>query len=280
MVVAVASGKGGTGKTTVAVNLARVFGERVQLLDSDVEEPNAHLFFPAAQMQERYVVSQPVPYVDEKLCNACGECALFCRFNAIVSFSTTPLVFPELCHSCGGCAVICPQKAITEMENRIGEVEILVADNIRLIKGVLDVGKPMAPPLIRATLKYLEKNTPAIIDAPPGTSCPVIAALRGVDFALLVAEPTAFGLNDLALAVEVLYAIDVEFAVVINRDGSGDDRVKRFCDDRGIEVIASIPYDRRIAEIYAHGRLIVDAIPAYLEIFVNIKKRIQEKGAR
>ena len=196
MRIAIASGKGGTGKTTVSVNLARTMGVPVQLLDCDVEEPNAHLFLTGNKIKEE-IVTIPIPQVDEALCDGCGECSKFCDYHAIVTFGTAPLIFPEMCHGCGGCTLVCPTKAITEVGRRIGVVETMVSENITLIGGRLDVGVAMAPPLIRAVKERLQNNLPAILDAPPGTSCPVIAAIRDTDMVLLVTEPTPFGLNDL-----------------------------------------------------------------------------------
>ncbi len=263
MILAVASGKGGTGKTTVAVNLARVAAARVQLLDCDVEEPNAHLFLRGTPVG-RDTVTLPVPEVDESRCDGCGECGRFCQYHAIVSLQTTPLVFPELCHGCGGCLKVCPQQAIRETPRRIGVIETLQADRITLIQGRLDVGVAMAPPLIRAVKARLgTSGALVILDAPPGTSCPVIATLRGADVVLLVTEPTPFGLHDLELAVAMVRELAIPFGVAVNRAGSGDDRVHRFCAREGIPLLAEIPDDRRIAEAYSRGDLLVDALPEY-----------------
>jgi MinD superfamily P-loop ATPase len=266
LILAVASGKGGTGKTTVAVNLARVVGSPILLVDCDVEEPNAHLFL-EGEFGEEEVVGIPIPEVDKSLCDGCGECGRFCEYRAIVSFGEAPLVFPELCHGCGGCALVCPKRAIREVERRIGVVRTMRAGPVTLIQGVLDVGSPMAPPLIRAVKTSLRNGEPAILDAPPGTSCPVVAAVRDADSVLLVAEPTPFGLHDLALAVEMMRETGVPLGVVINRCGIGDDRVHAFCAREGIPVLLEIPDDRRIAEAYSRGRLIVDALPEYRRLF-------------
>jgi MinD superfamily P-loop ATPase len=266
MILAIASGKGGTGKTTVAVNAARAFGSEVLLLDCDVEEPNAHLFLPG-RVDAAETVSIPVPQVDESLCDGCGECGAFCEYHAIVSFGTLPLVFPEMCHGCGGCTMVCPPKAIREVERRIGTVETIQAGNITLIQGRLDVGVAMAPPLIRAVKTRLKCDLPAILDAPPGTSCPVIATIRDVDFVVLVTEPTPFGLHDLKLAVETVRELGIPFGVVINRVGVGDDRVHAYCGAENIPVLLEIPDDRRIAEVYSRGELIVEALPEYRGLF-------------
>ncbi len=279
MIVAVASGKGGTGKTTVSVNLARMLGSEVQLLDCDVEEPNSHLFLNASKTGEK-VISIPIPQVDESRCDGCGECGKFCEYHAIVTFGTTPLVFSEMCHGCGGCTLVCPQKAIHEIDKRIGVVETAQDGNITLIQGRLDVGVAMAPPLIRAVKAHLKNGSPAILDAPPGTSCPVIATLRETDFVVLVTEPTPFGLHDLKLAVEMIRELGISFGVVVNRVGVGDNRVHAYCNEQNIPLISEIPDDRRIAEAYSRGELIVESLPEYREIFHDlVEKTIHLKPA-
>lgn len=275
MILGIASGKGGTGKTTVAVNLARILASPVQLLDCDVEEPNSHLFL-QCQIHNRETVAVPFPQVDESLCDACGECGRFCEYHAIVCLKTTPLLFPELCHGCGGCALVCPKKAIRESERRIGVVETLDAGQITLIQGRLDVGVAMAPPLIRAVKARMKNGVTAILDAPPGTSCPVIATLHGVDGAVLVTEPTPFGLHDLRLAVDMVREIEVPFGVVVNRVGIGDGRVHSFCERENIPLLLEIPDDRRIAEAYSRGELIVDALPEYQEHFGRLWNKIEK----
>jgi len=281
MILAVASGKGGTGKTTLSVNLARMFGSAVRLLDCDVEGPNDHLFLQGTTIKEE-IVTIPIPQVDESLCDGCGECGSFCAYHAIVSFGTKPLVFPEMCHSCGGCAIVCPQKAIHEADKRIGVVETIQAENITLIRGCLDVGVAMAPPLVRAVKARLENGQPAILDAPPGTSCPVIAALRGADFVVLVTEPTPFGLHDLKLAVDMVRELRIPFGVVVNRVGIGDDRVHVFCRRERIPILLEIPEDRRIAEAFSRGELIVNALPEYRRLFQSLIEKTMsvESGKR
>lgn len=277
MILAVASGKGGTGKTTLSVNLAKVYGAGIQLADCDVEEPNAHLFLGGA-VRESEVVEIPVPRVDESLCNGCGECSRFCEYHAIVTFGTAPLVFAEMCHGCGGCARVCPEKAIVETGRRVGVVETREAGAVTLIQGRLDVGVAMAPPLIRAVKVRLRSVAPAILDAPPGTSCPVIAAIRGADSVVLVTEPTPFGLHDLELAVGMVRELKNRFGVVVNRAGSGDDRVHRYCRKENIPVLLEIPDDRRIAEAYSRGKLIVDALPEYRGHFERLLETILEES--
>jgi MinD superfamily P-loop ATPase len=279
LILAIASGKGGTGKTTVAVNLARVHGGRPTLLDCDVEEPNAHLFLEGRPAGSE-IVSIPVPVVDEALCDGCGECSRFCATHAIVSFGTTPLVFPELCHGCGGCTMVCPRQAIHEAGKRIGIVERFRADNITLIHGRLDVGAPMAPPLIRAVKAAPRDGEITILDAPPGTSCPVFTSVRDSDFVLLITEPTPFGLSDLKLAVDMTRELRIPFAVAINKYGSGDNRVHAFCREKGIPILAEIPDDRRIAEAYSVGKLIVDVLPEIRGLFLDLLEKLKDPASR
>jgi MinD superfamily P-loop ATPase len=279
VILAVASGKGGTGKTTVAVNLARVFDRPLQLLDCDVEEPNDHLFLPGTTISEE-TVTIPIPQVRESLCDGCGECGRFCAYHAIISYGAKPLVFPEMCHGCGGCSKVCPKKAIYEIDKRIGIAKMVQAGNITLIQGRLDVGMAMAPPLIRDVKERLCRDIPSILDAPPGTSCPVIVTLRGADFVLLVTEPTPFGLHDLKLAVDMVRELGIPFGVVVNRVGIGDDRVHLFCRQEGIPILLEIPDDRRIAEAYSRGELIVESLPEYRGLFLSlIEKTMNLKNA-
>ena len=273
MILAIASGKGGTGKTTVAVNLARVLRSRAWLLDCDVEEPNAGLFLKTSRRTEE-IVSLPVPEVDEARCDGCGECGKFCAYHAIVSFGTIPLVFPSMCHGCGGCVRVCPRKAIRETSRRLGVVVSSKSRGITLIEGRLDVGESLSPPLIRAVKAGLPAGRPAILDAPPGTSCPVVAAVRGADHVLLVTEPTPFGLYDLRLAVDLVRELGLPYSVVVNRIGTGDNRVQEYCAGKKIPVVLEIPDDRRIAEAYSRGRLIVETLPEYRALFERLAEKL------
>jgi len=273
MILAIASGKGGTGKTTVAVNLARVLRSRAWLLDCDVEEPNAGLFLKTSRRTEE-IVSLPVPEVDEARCDGCGECGKFCAYHAIVSFGTIPLVFPSMCHGCGGCVRVCPRKAIRETSRRLGVVVSSKSRGITLIEGRLDVGESLSPPLIRAVKAGLPVGRPAILDAPPGTSCPVVAAVRGADHVLLVTEPTPFGLHDLRLAVDLVRELGLPYSVVVNRIGTGDNRVQEYCAGKKIPVVLEIPDDRRIAEAYSRGRLIVETLPEYRALFERLAEKL------
>jgi len=277
MIVAIASGKGGTGKTTVAVNLARTLGAGVTLLDCDVEEPNAHLFL-KGEFSGSEIVSIPVPLVDKDLCDGCGECSRFCAYHALAGLGAAPLIFPELCHGCGGCAKVCPKGAISEKPHRIGVVETLQAGEVTLIQGRLDVGVAMSPPLIRAVKQRVPTDGMAILDAPPGASCPVVATLRGVDYVALVTEPTPFGLHDLTLAVDMVRALGIPFGVVVNRARAGDNYVNDYCGKESIPVLLEIPDDRHVAEVYSHGDLVVDRLPEYCELFRTLWDRIVKEA--
>jgi MinD superfamily P-loop ATPase len=269
MKIAVASGKGGTGKTTVAVNLALVSGENVRILDCDVEEPNCHLFLHPKILNSTEVTIM-MPQIDPSKCNGCGECGRFCEFNAIASFGIKPLVFPEMCHGCGGCAKVCPQEAITEVARGIGVIEEGQAGAVSFVHGRLNIKEPMAPPIIKAVKTHALKDGLTIIDAPPGTSCPAIATMRECDFVVLVTEPTPFGLNDLILAVETVRQLGVPFGVVINRADAGDNRVLEYCQTEEIPILLAIPYDRRIAEAYSEGQMIVEAVPGLRDLFLEL----------
>jgi MinD superfamily P-loop ATPase len=275
--VAIASGKGGTGKTTVAVNLALSLPGDVQLLDCDVEEPDCAIFL-KPDLVAREGVGIPVPRVDQALCTACGECGRFCRYHAIVSFKTKPLLFPELCHGCGGCTQVCPTGAIHEEMRAIGTIEEGTAKGVAFLEGRLGVGEAMAVPLIRALKKKVRAQRYVILDCPPGTSCQVIAAVRGSDFVVLVTEPTPFGLNDLRLAVETVRTLDLPFGVVINRSDVGDLVVRRYCGDQRIPILLELPDERRIAEAYSRGLPAVEALPGMRAIFEGLGERISAEA--
>jgi len=251
MIISIASGKGGTGKTSVAVNMA-VSIDNVQLLDCDVEEPNAHLLLhPKISHTEPIYVF--VPVVNEKLCNHCGKCAEFCQYNAIFVSSEKVLVFPELCHSCGGCALLCPEKAIAEEKHRIGTLKRGSVKDFELVYGELEVGEPMAVPIIKEVKRCIVKRKNVILDSPPGTSCPVVETVKGSDFCVLVTEPTPFGLHDLKITVQVLEDMAVPFGVVVNRAGIGDRKVYEYCREKSIPLLLEIPFQRKIAELYSRG---------------------------
>jgi MinD superfamily P-loop ATPase len=260
VIVAVASGKGGTGKTTVALSLALVVDGPVHLLDCDVEEPNCHLFLDG-EVVSREEVALPTPRLCAHACDACGLCGQVCQFGGIIVLPSGAHVFPELCHACGACVHLCPQGALEETPRRIGELLETRHDHLTMVSGRLDVGQTLSPPLVRAVRARGNGAELQIVDAPPGTSCPVVAAVQGADVAVLVTEPTPFGLHDLELAVETVARMGIPHGVVINRDGAGDDRVDQYCRQNGIPVLLRVPQDRRIAEAYARGLPVVAAFP-------------------
>jgi len=278
MIISVASGKGGTGKTIISTSLALSLGE-VQFLDCDVEEPNAHIFL-KPQINERISVGIPVPEVDETKCNFCGKCAQICEFNAIVVIKKKVLFFPELCHGCGGCSYICPENAIKEVEREIGVIEKGPSGNIDFSHGILNVGEPMAPPLIKQVKGLITNNKDVIIDASPGTSCPVVETVKDSDFCLLVTEPTPFGLNDLTLAVEMLKKLAIPCGVVINCADIGDDEVNKYCESEKIPILMTIPWDRKIAEAYSRGTPLIEALPEFGNKFSKLHKEIERLSER
>jgi MinD superfamily P-loop ATPase len=282
LIISVASGKGGTGKTTVAVNLALALqpDHSVQFLDCDVEEPNAH-FFLKPRIEESREVFTPIPEIDDSLCTYCGRCAEVCAYNALAVVKGAVLVFSELCHGCGGCSLLCPEKAIREVGKRIGVVESGRAGEMAFLQGRLDIGQAMSPPLIRALKKRLDAARTVIIDAPPGTSCPVIESVKRSDFCLLVTEPTPFGLHDLELAAATAKEMGIPCGVVINRLSLGDEdgKVRDFCAAEEIPVLMTIPFDRKIAEAYSRGQTILEAFPAYREKFLELFEKIGKIGS-
>lgn len=279
MIISVASGKGGTGKTLVATSLALTLSEKnkVQLLDCDVEEPNADIFI-RSSITKSYPVLIPIPKVDEAKCTYCGKCAEVCAYNAIAVVNKKVLIFPDLCHGCGACSYLCPESAITEEGQEIGVVEKGNSGNIELIQGRLTIGQPMAPPIIREVKKHVSFKTEVIIDVSPGTSCPVVEAIKDSDFCLLVTEPTPFGLNDLSLAVEVIRKLGIPCGVVINRAGIGDGKVEEYCGTQSIPVLLTIPLDTRIASFYSRGVPLVNGIPEWRGRFAKLFEEIKQKA--
>lgn len=286
MIISVASGKGGTGKTTISTNLAMSLsniGQQVQYLDCDAEEPNGHIFLkPRIETTEDVTVG--VPDVNLSKCTGCGKCGQLCQYSAIICLKDKPLVFEQLCHSCAGCMAICPEGAIAEKQRKIGVAQFGKSNKIYFGHGKLDIGAIQTPALIRHVKNKIQKDIINIIDVPPGTSCPVIEAIKGSNFVLLVTEPTPFGLNDLALAVGMLRQLKRHFAVAINRSDIGDDAVVKYCQQEDIKVLIKIPNDRKIAESYSRGVMIVEAMPDYkkkfLELYEDIKNLTNTLNAK
>jgi MinD superfamily P-loop ATPase len=284
MILSIASGKGGTGKTLVATSLALSLkdSEHVQLLDCDVEEPNDHVFL-NPEITRRESVCIPVPKVDEAKCSLCGECARVCAYHAIIVLGKHVLTFPQLCHGCGACSYLCPEKAIAEEDRETGMIEWGHSDGLRVLQGKLKVGEAMAPPVIRKVKENAGRDGLTIRDVPPGTSCPVVEAVKGSDFCILVTEPTPFGLNDLILAVEMVRELHIPFGVVLNRAGVGDAGVQEYCGKENIPILLTIPLDTKIARLYSRGIPLVEGLPQwkprFRELFNKVKGLIHE-GSR
>ncbi len=279
MRVGIASGKGGTGKTTVATNLARVAAQEkrsVVYLDCDVEEPNGQIFL-QPEVTWRRPVTLPVPRVDAAVCDNCGQCGEICRFSAIVCVGEKVLTFPQLCHSCGGCRLVCPLEAITEIPREVATLTAGEVDGLEYIQGLLNIGEAMSPPVIRALKAVAPQAELVIVDAPPGTSCPVVEAVRGCDKVLLVTEPTPFGLHDLELALDTIGCLEIPCEVVINRAGLNGAATRELCRSRGIEIAAELPDSRRIAEAYSRGEMAVDTDSDFRDRFVALLRRIEDR---
>ena len=274
MIITVASGKGGTGKTTVAVNLALSIGS-TNLLDCDVEEPNVHTLLHPTKMQTTSV-TVPTPSVDQDKCTLCGKCAEFCQFNAIFVGKTKTMIYEEMCHSCGGCKLVCPDDAITEVERSIGKIHHSNIGKTQLVYGELSIGEPIATTLIHAVKEQVKIDEINILDAPPGTACPVIETMRESDYLVLVTEPTPFGLHDLSMAVDVVRELEIPFGVIINRAGIGDEGVEEFCKENDIPILLEIPFNRQIAELYSRGIPFVQEMPEWRQQFKDLYNHIVE----
>jgi MinD superfamily P-loop ATPase len=279
MRIAVASGKGGTGKTTVATSLALSLAKQdkeISFLDCDVEAPNAHLFL-QPEFRQTKNVKRLIPQVDAETCSGCGRCADVCQYHAIVVLGGKTLVFPELCHGCGSCTLECPEGAITEMAEKLGILEAgSTPQGIWFARGLLDIGEPMAVPVIHQLKNWqpLQSRQIAIWDSPPGTSCPVVESIRGADYLLLVTEPTPFGLHDLKLAAQLGTELEIPLGVVINRDGIGNNQVEDFCREAQIPLLMRIPLDREIATGIAQGKALIEIQPEYQARFQEMYARI------
>jgi MinD superfamily P-loop ATPase len=274
LILAVASGKGGTGKTSVAVNLALSLGS-AQVLDCDVEEPNAHILL-RPEVHGESPVELLVPRIQEDRCDHCGECSRFCQFNALFVVGETAMVFPELCHSCGGCSLVCPREAIVEEPREIGRILRGSAGDIDLVYGEINVGEPLSVPVIAAVKREMRVEGTIILDAPPGSACPVVETVHGADYCIMVTEPTPFGLHDLQVAVEVVKGLGIPTGVVVNFSGIGDRGVYEFCEGEGIPVLMEIPFDRRIAELYSRGIPFVEEMPEWRQRFQELAEKIEE----
>jgi len=278
MKIAIASGKGGTGKTTVASSLAHVWSRPVVAVDLDVEEPNLHLFLrPEITRQKDAFIE--IPELDPSKCTLCKACTDLCQFKAITVMADTLLIFQEMCHGCGGCLAVCPEGALTPGRRLLGDVSIGKAGEIDFIMGRLRVGEAMSPPLMREVKKYLAELTKdsepdVIIDAPPGVSCPAVCAVMDTDVIVLVTEPPPFGNYDLQLAHQAFTPLGIPMGVVVNRDGLGDDAVYDFCGRQNLPILARIPYDSAIARSYSNGRIIAGESPELFSLFEELADKL------
>ena len=287
MKIAIASGKGGTGKTTVSTNLASLLAEKdaIILTDLDVEEPNSGLFI-SGELVHQEDKFKMIPQWEKDECILCGNCQKVCNFNAVMKLGEMIMVFPELCHGCYACSELCPTKSLPMKPKKMGELKHFKTGSLDFIESKLIIGEEQAVPLIKQTLDYVDENFPKrtikIFDAPPGTSCPVIEATKDADLILLVTEPTPFGLHDLKLAVETMEELKKDIGVIINRFGIGDANVEKYCEEYKIPIIAKIPNMRKIAEIYSEGNLIYTKIPevkAQLENIISFISRYRQENA-
>ncbi|TFF86433.1 (4Fe-4S)-binding protein [Candidatus Thorarchaeota archaeon] len=273
MILTVASGKGGTGKTTVAVNLALSIGES-RVLDCDVEEPNVHTLLHPEEIKSE-TVFLPTPVVDKDKCTLSGKCGEFCQFNAIFVGKKDVLIYNELCHSCGGCKIVCPEGAISEVGRPVGQTYEADVQEHHLVYGELKIGEPIATSIIGAVKEHIDKDSVNILDAPPGTACPVVETMQDSDFLILVTEPTPFGLHDLSMAVDVVRELDIPLGVIINRAGIGDDAVNKYCAENDIPILLEIPFNREIAELYSRGVPFVLEMPEWKERFMDMYSEIR-----
>ncbi|MEF8878763.1 MAG: ATP-binding protein [Candidatus Thermoplasmatota archaeon] len=278
MIISVASGKGGTGKTTIASNLALALEDKtIQYLDCDVEEPNSNIFI-KAEINNSEQVSVGVPFVHDERCDFCGKCADFCHFNALAVIPDNVLVFPELCHDCGGCKLVCPNDAIEFKQRSVGVLEYGEKDGIDFYQGMLNVGEIQAIPVIQSLKRRVDSSHDVVVlDAPPGTSCPVIETVQESDFCVLVTEATPFGLHDLQLAVELLRHMSIPFGVVINRCDTGFKDVEVYCSNQDIPILMKIPFDRQIARLYSEGIPFINELNGWKEKFQVLYQKIVER---
>jgi MinD superfamily P-loop ATPase len=284
MIVAVASGKGGTGKTTISASLAHIWPGPVVAVDLDVEEPNLHLFL-KPQISNRQTAYMLVPRADESKCTYCRACSDLCQFKAVSVLGEVLLICPEMCHGCGGCFAVCPEGVLSPDQRKLGEISRGKAGRIDFLMGRLRVGEAMSPPLMREVKKQLneiitESRADVIIDAPPGVSCPAVNAVMDSDIIVLVTEPTPFGLYDLQLAVKAFEPFGIPMGVVINRAGIGDDAVYDFCHGQKLPILANIPYERKIAEAYANGQLVAETSETYRSLFLDLTKSISRLSSK
>ena len=276
MRIAVLSGKGGTGKTLVSVNLAAV-AENSTYIDCDVEEPNGHLFFKPEGIQEELIAVQ-IPTVDAQLCNGCRKCVDFCKFNALALIKGKPFVFEEVCHSCGGCVMICPQKALSEEEKNIGKIEKGISGNVTVITGILNTGEASGVPIIKKLMpKSKEDKELIFIDCPPGSACIVMESIKDADYCILVAEPTLFGVHNLNMVYELVKLFNKSFGVVLNKCLEGENPAEKFCLERNIKILSRVPFDNELGALNSNAEIAVRKDEKYQVIFFSLLETVQEE---
>ncbi len=272
-VVVFASGKGGTGKTFVALNTAKVLSQKITVLDCDVEEPNCHIFI-KGDLIEKTETTLFIPFVNKEQCNGCGECARFCEKKALICWGVPPILFPEMCSGCEGCKMVCPLNAIVDSERVVGRIEIRQNGNIHLISGIMNIGQESPVPIIRTLKRMISRDNISFIDAPPGSSCSVVASILKADYVVLVAEETPFGLSDLNLMIALSKKMGIPAGVVNNRKGIGRENLSEFLKEFGIPLLCEIPYDKNIFNAYSKGELIVDISLKYNSLFRDFALRL------
>lgn len=278
--IAVLSGKGGTGKTLVSVNLAAV-AEKSTYIDCDVEEPNGHLFFrPAEIARERIQV--PIPVVDDQLCKGCRQCVEFCRFNALAYIKDRWIVFEEVCHSCGGCVLFCPEKALSEKFKAIGEIHYGVSKSVNVVSGIMNTGEASGIPIIKKLLEYDagSQEQVVLIDCPPGSACIVMESIKDADYCILVAEPTLFGVHNLNMVHELVTLFDKPHGVVLNKCLAGENPAEKFCYDQNIKILGRIPFDKELGALNSEGHILVRENEKYRELFLSLLAVVEEEARR
>lgn len=280
MKIAVLSGKGGTGKTLVSVNLAAA-AERAVYYDCDVEEPNGHLFFKPQQVVESAVTVKS-PEVDGARCNGCRQCMDFCKFNAIACIQEKAVVFPDVCHPCGGCVLVCPQKAISEVKRPIGKIMRGVSEGVQVVSGMLNMGEESGVPIIRSMLKEMGERPQemVLIDCPPGSACVVMESILDADYCVLVAEPTVFGVHNLNMVYELVQIFHKPFGVVLNKCLDGENPAEQFCLAHGIPILGRIPFDQELGRLNSNSQIVSRISPRYRKVFTEILEQVKEAVAR
>ena len=276
MKVAVLSGKGGTGKTLVSVNLAAVAADAAYV-DCDVEEPNGHLFLKPKNL-ETIQVTVPVPEVDESVCNGCRVCVDFCKFNALAFIKNKPVLFPEVCHSCGGCVILCPQKAMTEKPKEVGYVHQGISGRVRFYAGTMKTGETSGVPILCELFKLTKKEEGlSIFDCPPGSACMVMESIKDADYCVLVAEPTLFGTHNLNMVHELVKVLKKPFGVVLNKCTEDENPSEVFCFENSITILGKIPFDYKLGSLNSDGLIVAQELPAYRDLFERLLCRIKEE---